>query len=118
MEYNDEEFCVGDDVIRVWMCENGRQFPEVRGKITNVYRDGVRIQVQGMPFFLSFETYAKSWLFAFDFYHLEYVFKSFPSDDSHLELLIESWGEQLVLAAARTSNTAIYYRVMELCQTK
>lgn len=118
MEYEDEEFCIGDDVIRCWSIENGRQFPEVRGKITNVYRDGVRIQVQGMPFFLSFESYAKNWLFTFDFQHLEYVFKSFPPDDLHLELLIESWGEQLVLAAAIKSSPEVYTRAISLCLNK
>lgn len=118
MEYEDEIFEIGQEVVRVSSFQNGNFFPEIRGVITNGYRDGVRTEQHGLPFFLSKATYGQEWLYSFDFSHLEYVVRSFYLDERHIEILIEGWGERLVLAAAYNAGTTISSKVIEICTRK
>jgi hypothetical protein len=115
VEYEDEVFVIGDDVVRVLSIENGRIFPEVRGKITTVYPDGVRIVVSGLPFFLSNDTFGQAWLYQFDFHHLVCVIASVYSQRMHIEMLVESWGEKLVLAAAQKVSPLVLMKVLDIC---
>jgi hypothetical protein len=111
VEYEDESFNVTEEVIRVSYWENGRFFPEIKGRITHVYRDGVRVIWMGIPFY----TYGQYWLYAFDFRHLEYIVRTTYRDTKHIELLIEGWGERLVLAAAYNAGTTVSTKVIEIC---
>jgi hypothetical protein len=115
VEYEDEVFVIGDNVVRVLSIENGRIFPEVQGKITTVYPDGVRIVVHGLPFFLSNNSYGQDWLFSFDFHHLVCTIASVYPDRMHVEMLSESWGKKLVLAAAQKVSPLVLMKVLDIC---
>jgi hypothetical protein len=115
VEYEDETFNVGEEVTRVSSWENGQYFPEIKGRITHVYRDGVRVIWMGIPFYLSKATYGQHWLYAFDFRHLEYIVRTTYRDTKHISLLIEGWGERLVLAAAVNAGTTVSLKVIEIC---
>lgn len=115
MEYEDELFVIGAEIIRIQFIVNSNLFPEKIGKITNVYHDGVRMESDGLPFFLSKETYGKFWLHTFDFKHLEFAISGAYWNQKHLELLVEGWGEQLVLAAAKKISPSVFGKVMNIC---
>jgi hypothetical protein len=115
VEYEDEDFGIGQEVVRVSWIADGNIFPEIRGKITHIYRDGIRIEWNGLAFLLPYSTYGLDWLYVFDFSHLEYIVKATYLDTNHIKLLIEGWGERLVLAAAMNAGHSVSLKVIEIC---
>jgi hypothetical protein len=109
---------IGDDVVRVFSVQNGHIFPEVRGKITHVYADGVRIVACGLPFFLSNDSFGQDWIHCFDFHHLVCAITSVYCDRQHVRHLAESWGERLVLAAAQKVSPLVFMKVLDICLSK
>jgi hypothetical protein len=115
MEYEDEVFMIGDDVVRVLTIENYQILPEVRGKITNVNLAGVTIVVSGLPFFLAKDSFGEDWLHYFDYHHLVCTIASIYPNRAHMQMLFESWGERLVLAAAQKVSPLVLMKVLDLC---